>query len=594
MYNLYQHKLKLHNGSNGSTESVKPTPRLTPLQRSTVVNHNNSVSAPHTPKTTVLHEHMSKYQKPGTAASSARICAEVINTARNTNSVLSRMDYDNEEKTLLVLLQELEQNKNTKKKKRSIVPSKPISYTKKYSTKLEKYETKVEPTPTIRDQLTSTVNNGTTDRAVDEMNNMLPAHPRYEDYQKHHHMNTVQAVSAVSATAQPLIQEQTRHLSPSRPVSAPASRASNARVSHAYLSSVMPVATQQNLISTRKKSVPMINPIPIHDKQNLLEKSYTPSRTENNATPDHGEQMGMLIGDLVHEYHLTTSQNSKYQKVRKRYQKYLQSQYHKDAPIQKQPFRRHFGSRDFGWTDSKVRDLNKKIDSAFVEQSVLERFEQENIELIEKKIKVNQIRKVFKDQRQQNFLKRVVGNEPRVIQQLQDLVQNDTYYEYDDEQQEEYNSDNNHATFDDSPDQMMEVTNFEDVVDNRMDQWIPTSREQQHSRQRPLSSAATPSESPNFMKFKNLIPSTARESLKNYYHAHNTHSIPTTTPYLSSSHSSTRRPVSATGTHPSLPNKQQQKRFAQEEVDNSDTAADELAEIERFEHRLKAYQKLSV
>jgi hypothetical protein len=52
---------------------------------------------------------------------------------------------------------------------------------------------------------------------------------------------------------------------------------------------------------------------------------------------------------------------------------------------------------------------------------------------------VNQIRKKFMEQKQQNFLKRVVRNDPRTHQQLRDLVQNDEYILQNGQENEESN-----------------------------------------------------------------------------------------------------------------------------------------------------------
>ena len=506
MYNIYQHR-KLQQVNN---EPLKPS--LTPIKRLQRPDSGSSTKS--------IHQHLRTYQK--SSRSSTRLCEELVNTRRNTTQILNHIDYADEDKTLLVLLNELQTNKSNSKKKRTLIPNKPISYTKKsIVSNNKKYETKIEPTPPLplhkEFRIADPSNSSLTD--YEELGKMLPTHSRYEE---------------------------NNSLATPRPLSAPPGArptSSNGRVSHIFLASVLPQNTQESLVQSKQKSIKVRN--------------TSPDRTKNTWSAinnENDEHMDMLLDSLVKDYHVTTGKSGEYKKLKKQYQEYLQSQYHKDVPIMKHPFKRHFGSKDFGWTDPKVRELNKKIDSALVEQAVLERFESENNELIEKKIKVNQIRKVFKDQRQKNFLKRVVHNEPRVIQQLQDLVSNDGYFDGSNGKQSE-------------------------AKDRDLDQeetWQPKPI---------LRSALSFSESPNFMKFKNLIPPPARESLKSFYHNTYIHTSPTT----STAHSpQTRtRPKSVASTY-----RKNSTDLIDAELEPTEKPGAELAEIDLFEHRLKEFQKI--
>lgn len=88
----------------------------------------------------------------------------------------------------------------------------------------------------------------------------------------------------------------------------------------------------------------------------------------------------------------------------------------------KHGFKRHFKNTTFDSLDTNKQDIDKQIYEAARQQEARDRQEKELLILLKAKIRRQKQRASFKTQQQHNFLKRLASQEPRLMEQLADIL----------------------------------------------------------------------------------------------------------------------------------------------------------------------------
>lgn len=103
-------------------------------------------------------------------------------------------------------------------------------------------------------------------------------------------------------------------------------------------------------------------------------------------------------------------------------------------------------NKNFDCNEKFLNEYNKELKEAFLQQSVQEKNNVDAKNFIENKIKRNKIMKMFKTQKQRNFLKRVLSGEPSLITQLKNNL-NEFNLDFTDENFDENNFKNDELSF---------------------------------------------------------------------------------------------------------------------------------------------------
>ncbi|EFC48922.1 predicted protein [Naegleria gruberi] len=349
---------------------------------------------PRTPLADTQHFILNKYKNIHRSKFSENhdtLTNDMLNAAETVSRVLEQCDPDDEKYNIRILLEELNRLDIQQKKRKSLVPMNPISYTKK--------ENKKNMESTTRENL--------------EYSSYSPANRNLESFSS---FSMKRPGSAPSCR---------QHSVASVPVSVSRTLISN---NSQYLSSVMPSKCVNNFVANRPSSASRPSsakrPSSVAHVRYLTEGRVPPTdiwdcEEEKNAKE---QQLNEMLYDLVCEYHyLKEKGKEETEKEKKEYQE-MKINFQRIYPLIKKHFQTYFASRkEIKWNDQKVIQLNKDIEDIALEEQIRDRVEQEHMDFLTKKLKVNQIRKSFKAQRQHNFLKRVVVNDPRALSQLQRL-----------------------------------------------------------------------------------------------------------------------------------------------------------------------------
>ncbi len=308
-----------------------------------------------------------------TSKTGQTITGHLVQSTIATNAVLDMCDYNDEDKSTLLLLGELERKKYTAAQRKSMVPAKPVSYTNKSAERRsKKHQMRIEDNlndkPTLEYELPGS---------------------RFDDIQ--------------SSTFRSGISSATRTRRP------------------------------RSVCNTSRSSTSNVNTIMSHMKLQHSRTITPPNQLYLNG--DSGDPMEAVLSDIAQEYKDQVLDPTKRKKELEKNQILLQRQYQGVYPLVTKHFVKYFANRNFGFgEDARVDKLNKQIVQTVLEESIRDRVEKDHAQLLEKKLKVNQQRKMFKGQRHRNFLKGVVSNDPRVVQKLaetvsQAIINNDEEYE---------------------------------------------------------------------------------------------------------------------------------------------------------------------
>ena len=314
------------------------------------------------------------------------ISADMINAAETVNRVIEQCDPDDEKYNIRVLLEELNRLDILKKNRKSLVPMRPLSYTKR--------EQQKEPEP---EEFMSPRSCGSRQFYSPSMSRRPGSAPS---------CRLPSAVSVPTSVTRTIIGQNSHYLSTVIPsntvnnfISAKSSRPSSARRP----------SSATHVQALKQGKVPVYDMVACEEEKSVKE-----------------QQLNDLLYDLVCEFHDRKKKgNEETEKEKKEYIA-LKVSFQRIYPLIKKHFQTYFVSKkEFGWNDQRVESLNKDIEEIALEEKIRDRVEQEHMEFLTKKLKVNQIRKTFKAQRQNNFLKRVVVSDPRALAQLQNLCNDD-------------------------------------------------------------------------------------------------------------------------------------------------------------------------
>jgi hypothetical protein len=355
-----------------------------------------------TQKTQSLHNHLRRTNQLDSSNTGQVITKHMLQSTIATNAVLDMCDYTDEEKSTLLLLSELERKKYTKVQRKSMVPAQPVSYTRKpQENQKKKHQQRVENEANgITTHYPSNV-----DGTMEEFDEYGLPGSRYDDLQA---ASTFRSTTSSAATR-------------SRPVRA------------------------RSVCHTSRSSQSNVNTLMNHIK---LKSSTTAQALPLQLSGEGGEPIDALMYDIAQEYKDSVLDPSKRKREQEKRQNQLQRQYQGVYPLVTKHFVKYFANRNFGFgEDARVDKLNQQIEQTALEEAIRDRVEKDHVDYLEKKLKVNQQRKMFKNQRQKNFLKSVVSNDPRVIRQLNDAVSNAIVVD------DDIPDDTNYGIYDDDDDQ---------------------------------------------------------------------------------------------------------------------------------------------
>lgn len=330
------------------------------------------------------------------------ITNDMLHAADTVGRVIEQCDPDDEKYNIRLLLEELNRLDILKKKRRSLVPMKPISYTKRES--------------------------------------KSPSSPPRRSSSCYWDKENETSASCLNTSFQ-----STAAASMRRPGSAPSCRMGGGATSVASV----PVSVSRTVISSNSQYLANVIPSRCIDSF-VASRPSRPSSAKRPSSATHvkylkegkvpphdlmeceeektfkEQQLNDLLYNLVCEYHYLKDRGKEETEKEKKEYIALKVSFQRVYPLIKKHFQTYFASRkEFTWRDQQVIQLNKDIEEIALEEQIRDRVEQEHMDFLTKKLKVNQIRKAFKAQRQQNFLKRVVVSDPRALSQLQQLCNDD-------------------------------------------------------------------------------------------------------------------------------------------------------------------------
>ncbi|KAL9652220.1 hypothetical protein ABK040_011880 [Willaertia magna] len=411
------------NVSNNRTSvkrKIEPNPQSTS-------NINNLSGFSSTTNVNIAKKYRELHQKVNIRKKHESISKDMIKATEKVNDVVNQCDYDDEKSTIKTILKELDKWEKSRLKRKSLVPSRPLSYTNKEVRNDEILDKRISSydLDEYEDDDKSSV--------LSQLGVIVPKTRQITTSREFNRNNTEQneTLSGFKRPSSAPLLKRNQLNRPSSASSLPASVTRPIIGNHSqYLSNVIPPNCQSNFVTNRTMKRPASAGIAKRVFNQVTNDYLTTGIGDFEDFEDKlmkEQQLHDLLCDLVTEYHyLKSMPNSEETEMEKKEYEKLKNSFQKIYPLIRKHFRRYFASnKEFGWNDKRVVDLNRDIEEIALEEKIRDRVEEEHIEFLTKKLKVNQIRKTFKEQRQKNFLKRVAVSDPRVITQLHSLVESD-------------------------------------------------------------------------------------------------------------------------------------------------------------------------
>mmetsp|Transcript_10611 Transcript_10611/g.39553 ORF Transcript_10611/g.39553 Transcript_10611/m.39553 type:complete len:524 (-) Transcript_10611:1452-3023(-) len=190
---------------------------------------------------------------------------------------------------------------------------------------------------------------------------------------------------------------------------------------------VMSIAAGSGAVSTSMRSIssskpssmnPVAQVLPSNTKIHLLEERRKLKSALSNLASSHASDPNASASlSITPQQHIHQS----FHKIVSDIESEI-TENKKVLHSRKHGFKRHFRNTTFDSHDAKQNRLNDKLYRAAREQEKRDRQEKELIAIMKAKRRRERQRKSFKMQKQKNFLKRVKSYEPRVLEQLADVL----------------------------------------------------------------------------------------------------------------------------------------------------------------------------